>query len=73
MDRHGNSNKNSRRGIVFLKLIRDEAGGLSVQWLTLLVISGIVGVLIMGALLGPTKEAYEIITSRSTDIMGTGF
>lgn len=58
---------------MFFKFLKDEAGGLSVQWLVLIVVSGILGVVIMGTLINPVKDAYEIITSRSTDIMGSGF
>jgi hypothetical protein len=56
-----------------LKLLKDETGGLSVQWIVLIVVSCILGVLIMGALLEPVKDAYQTITNRSTGIMGSGF
>ena len=61
-----------RRGNM-LKLLKDETGGLSVQWIVLIVVSAILGVLVTGALLDPVKDAYQIITTRSTDIMGSGF
>ena len=56
-----------------LKFLKDETGGLSVQWIVLIVVSGIMGAMIMGALLGPVKDAYQTITTRSTSIMGSGF
>ena len=61
-----------RRGNM-LKFLKDETGGLSVQWIVLIVVSGIMGAMIMGALLGPVKDAYQTITTRSTSIMGSGF